>query len=69
VVALAFAYRDSGMSRTTGALIIGAYLVFLGSLWIVAHAAAPGPGVTIVPLAVVVACSGAGLARRRARLR
>ena len=69
LVALAFAYRDSGMSRATGALIIGAYLVFLGSLWIVAHAAEPGPGVTIVPLAVVVACSAVGLARRRPRLR
>jgi len=68
LVALAFAYRDSGMSRATGAFIIGAYLVFLGSLWIVAHVAEPGPGGTIVPLAVVVACSGAGLARRRRRL-
>jgi cation:H+ antiporter len=68
LIALAFAYRDSGMSRVTGALIIGAYLVFLGSLWIVAHVAEPGPGGTIVPLAVVVACSGAGLARRRRRL-
>jgi cation:H+ antiporter len=68
LVALAFAYRDSGMSRATGALIIGAYLVFLGSLWIVAHAAEPGLGVTIVPLVIVVTGSGAGLARRRRRL-
>src|SRR5204863_78094 len=30
LIALAYAYRDSGMSRRTGALIIGAYLVFLG---------------------------------------
>ena len=69
VIALAFAYRDSGMSRATGTLIIGAYLVFLGSLWIVAHTAEPGPGATLVPLLIVVACSGAGLARRRRRLR
>jgi cation:H+ antiporter len=68
LIALAFAYRDSGMSRATGALIIGAYLVFLGSLWIVAHTAEPGPGATVVPLLIVVACSGAGLARRRRRL-
>jgi cation:H+ antiporter len=68
VAALAFAYRDAGMNRATGALIIGAYLVFLGSLWIAAHAAEPGPGATIVPLAVVVACSAAVLARRRRRL-
>lgn len=69
LIALAFAYRDSGMSRATGALIIGAYLVFLGSLWIVAHSAEPGLAGSIVPLAIVVACSGAGLARRRRRLR
>ena len=69
LVALAFAYRDSGMTRITGALIIGAYLVFLGSLWIVAHSAEPGLAGSIVPLAVVVACSAVGLARRRQRLR
>jgi cation:H+ antiporter len=69
LIALAFAYRDSGMTRVTGALIIGAYLVFLGSLWIVAHSAEPGLAGSIVPLAIVVACSGAGLARRRRRLR
>jgi len=68
LIALAFAYRDSGMSRPSGALIIGAYLVFLGSLLTVAHSAEPGLGATIVPLLVVVACSGAGLARRRRRL-
>ena len=69
LIALAFAYRDSGMTRATGAVIIGAYLVFLGSLWIVAHSAEPGLAGSIVPLAVVVACSGAGLAGRRRRLR
>jgi hypothetical protein len=69
LIALAFAYRDSGMSRATGGLIIAAYLVFLGSLWVVAHVADPGPGGTIVPLLVVVACSAAALARRRRRLR
>lgn len=69
LVALAYAYRYSGMTRATGALIIGAYLVFLGSLWIVAHSAEPGLAGTVVPLAVVVACSGAGLAGRRRRLR
>jgi hypothetical protein len=41
VASLGFAYRDSGARRTTGALIIGAYLVFLGSLLATAHAAAP----------------------------
>ena len=66
---LAYAYRDSGMSRRTGALIIGAYLVFLGSLWIVAHSAEPGLAGSVVPLALVVAGSGAALAGRRRRLR
>jgi cation:H+ antiporter len=69
LIALAFAYRYSGMARTTGAFIIGAYLVFVGSLWIVAHSAEPGLAGSIVPLAFVVVCSGAGLARRPRRLR
>ena len=69
LIALAFAYRDSGMTRATGAVIIGAYLVFLGSLWTVAHSAEPGLAGSIVPLALVVAFSAAGLAARRRRLR
>ena len=69
VIALAYAYRYSGMSRATGALIIGAYLVFLASLWIVAHSAEPGLAGSVLPLALVVAASGAGLAGRRRRLR
>ncbi len=39
--ALAFAYRDGGVRRATGAFIIGSYLVFLGSLLATAHTAAP----------------------------
>jgi MFS family permease len=31
-VSMAFTYRDGGVSRATGALIIGSYLVFLGSV-------------------------------------
>jgi cation:H+ antiporter len=69
LIALAFAYRYSGMTRATGALIIGAYFVFLGSLWIVAHSAEPGLAAIVVPLAVVAAFSGVGLAARRRRLR
>ncbi len=68
VIALAFAYRDSGVRRASGALIIGAYLVFLGALLTVAHSVAPSPWATVVPLVVVVVCSGAGLARRPRRL-
>src|SRR5215467_8461579 len=69
VIALAYAYRYSGMSRAAGALILGAYLVFVGSLLTVAHTVAPSPWWTVAPLVVVVAASGAGLAARRRRLR
>ena len=68
VIALAFAYRDGGVRRASGALIIGAYLVFVGSLLTVAHSVAPSPWATVVPLVVVVVCSGLGLARRPGRL-
>ena len=43
-VSLAFAYRDGGVRRATGVLIIGSYLVFLGSLLATAHAALTGGG-------------------------
>lgn len=68
VIALAFAYRAGGVRRATGALIIGAYLVFLGSLLSVAHSTKPGLWVTVVPLVVVVVCGGVGLALRPGRL-
>jgi Ca2+/Na+ antiporter len=64
VAALAFAYRDGGVRRATGALIIGAYLVFLGSLLATAHSASPDPRLTVIPLVVVAVSSIAGLARR-----
>jgi hypothetical protein len=38
------------VSRVTGALIIGAYLVFLGSLLATANAASPDPRLTVFPL-------------------
>jgi cation:H+ antiporter len=63
-VSLAFAYRDGGVRRATGAFIIGAYLVFLGSLLATAHTSAPSPALTAAPLAVVAAACAAGLARR-----
>ena len=37
VVTLAFAYRDRGIRRVTGILIIAAYVVFTGSLLVPAH--------------------------------
>jgi cation:H+ antiporter len=64
LAALAFAYRDGGMRRATGALIIGAYLMFLGSLLATAHSASPDPRLTVIPLVVVAVSSIAGLARR-----
>jgi cation:H+ antiporter len=64
VAALAFAYRDSGVRRATGAFIIGAYLVFLGSLLTTARSAAPGFRLTVVPLLVTMAAAVAGLIRR-----
>ena len=67
LIALAFAYRYSGVSRAVGALIIGAYLVFVGTLLSVAGAAHLGPVAATIPAGVVVACSGAVLARRPRR--
>jgi hypothetical protein len=62
--ALAFAFRDGGVRRATGAFIVGSYLVFLGSLLATAHSGAPGPGLTVIPLLVVGVAGLAGLARR-----
>jgi cation:H+ antiporter len=64
LAALGFAYRDGGVRRVTGALIIGAYLVFLGSLLATAHSSSPDPRLTVIPLVVVMVGAGAGLARR-----
>ena len=69
LASLAFAYRDSGVSRATGVLIIGAYLVFLGSLLATARSASPDPLLTVVPLVVVTVAAGLGLARRPGRKR
>jgi len=67
LAALAYAYRDSGVRRATGALIIGAYLVFLGSLLATGHMAAPPPALTVVPALIVAGGCVAGLLRRPGR--
>ena len=67
LAAVGFAYRDGGVRRVTGALIIGAYLVFLGSLLATAHSPSPDPRLTVIPLVVVMVGAGAGLARRPGR--
>jgi cation:H+ antiporter len=66
-VALAFALRDGGVRRATGAFIVGSYLVFLGSLLTTAHSAAPGIRLTVVPLVIVGVAGVAGVARRPGR--
>ncbi len=65
--ALAFAYRDGGVRRVTGALIIGSYLVFTGSLLASAHAASLSPRLTVTPAVVVAVGATVGLARRPRR--
>jgi cation:H+ antiporter len=52
---LAVAYRDRGVRRGSGLIIIGAYLIFLGSLLATAYAVGPGAGVIIGPAAAVAA--------------
>jgi cation:H+ antiporter len=66
-IALAYAYRDAGVRRSTGVIVISGYLVFLVSLFTAARSASPGPGLTVVPLGGVVVASVVGLARRPGR--
>jgi cation:H+ antiporter len=67
VASIAYAYRDNGVSRAGGALIIGSYLVFLGSLLTTAKTAAPSALLTVVPLLIVCVAWIAGLVRRPGR--
>jgi cation:H+ antiporter len=64
LAALAFAYRHGGVSRATGAFIIGMYLVFLGSLMVTARSAAPSPRLTVIPVVVVAVACTLALVRR-----
>jgi cation:H+ antiporter len=66
-VSMAFTYRDGGVRRATGVLIIGSYLVFLGSLLATARTSAPGVAGIGIPLLVAAAGWTAGLARRPGR--
>jgi len=65
--AVGVACRDGGVRRVTGVLIIGSYLVFLGSLVATAQTAAPGLRLTLGPLLITAAAWAAGLIRRPAR--
>jgi cation:H+ antiporter len=53
VVMLAFAYRDRGVRREIGILVMAAYLVFVGSLLVPAHA--PDEPRIVIAVATVVA--------------
>lgn len=66
-VSMAFTYRDGGVRRATGVLIIGSYLVFLGSLLATAQQSAPGLAGIGVPLLVTATGWAARLARRPGR--
>ena len=59
--AVGVAYRDGGVRRATGVLIIGSYLVFLGSLLATAQTAAPGLRLTLGPLLITAVAWAAGL--------
>lgn len=53
--ALAVAYRNRGLHRAAGLLIIGAYLVFLGSLLAIAYAVLPAATGAIAPAVAIAA--------------
>jgi cation:H+ antiporter len=57
VVCLAFAYRDKGLTRLPGAVIIGAYLVFVAALIASTLAGHVSPVTALLPAALVAAVS------------
>jgi cation:H+ antiporter len=65
VVALAFAYRDKGLTRLSGTVIIGGYLVFVAALIAATLAGRVGPGTTVLPAVLVGVVSVLLLARPR----
>jgi Ca2+/Na+ antiporter len=65
VVALAFAYRDKGLTRASGAVIIGGYLVFVAALIASTLQGYVGPATALLPAALVGAVSILLLARPR----
>jgi cation:H+ antiporter len=60
-VILAFAYRDRGIWRTTGILVIGAYVVFAGSVLALAYAWPQATRIAVVAGLAVASVSGAWL--------
>ena len=55
VVALALAYRDRGLTRIPGSLIIAGYLAFVTALVITVEQAGPRPAAVVLPAAVIAA--------------
>jgi peptidoglycan/LPS O-acetylase OafA/YrhL len=68
VVALAFAYRDRGVTRRVGVLIIGAYAIFAAS--VIVPPSRPGIPIGLAAVAAagfaVIGLAGARVTRRRA---
>jgi hypothetical protein len=70
VLALALAYRERGLGRISGGVIIAGYLAFVVALFISVAQAGVSPAVAVFPAAVVVAAGALLLtwpARRRPR--
>ena len=63
VVVLAFAYRDHGLRRSVGCLVIAAYVVCIGSVLVSGYGVAVSPAM-IAAAAAMVAIVGTGLASR-----
>jgi cation:H+ antiporter len=66
-VTLAFAYRDGGISRGIGSLVIAAYLVFTGSVLVSAYAAGGGSRIVLAAGAAVLVVFAGLLAFGRRR--
>ncbi len=62
---LAFAYRDRGIGRQTGILVMAAYLVFAGSILALAYAVPHGTGIALLAGLAVAGVFGARLVARR----
>jgi cation:H+ antiporter len=64
-VVLAFAYRDHGIGRLTGILVIAAYVVFAGSILGLGYAGPQGTRIAIAAGLAVAGVFGARLVSRR----
>ena len=62
VLALAFAYRDHGLGRLPGAVIIAGYLAFVAALGVTVAQGGVRPAAAVVPAAVIAVSAAALLA-------